>query len=149
LKATQQYRSQHSQILELVKELETQLHVATLTSNPTATRAHFAQLSGKLMYHFAVKEGAAYPHLLAHSNHEIRDLAGRYSKDMQQLRDSFQTFMRRWVHSDLLRRRPRDFINAARVLFDDLRHRMESEDRHLYTLIDETEHPVSRSAVDG
>ena len=139
MRITEQYRIQHAQISELIYAIEARLDVAEVTADPTLMRRLFTQLAGKLLFHLAIEDGAFYPRLLMHPEREVRQLAARCVAEGGHLRAKFEEFMRRWIHSELMRRDPETFVHEAESLFRSLHYRIELEDKGLYELVDRIE----------
>ena len=139
MRVTQQYRTHHSQLLDLMEMIEERLNAAEIGTDPAPARRLFTQLAGKLMFHLAVEDGAFYPRLLSHPDREVRQLASQYAAEMGHLRGRFEDFMRQWVHSDLIRRDPEMFVEEAGTMFRALRSRIDKEDHGLYELVDRIE----------
>jgi hypothetical protein len=139
MRITEQYRIQHAQISEMIYAIEARLDVAEVTADPTLMRRLFTQLAGKLLFHLALEDGAFYPRLLVHPEREVRQLANHCVAEGGHLRAKFEDFMRRWIHSELMRRDPETFVREAEAIFRALQHRIELEDEGLYELVDRIE----------
>ena len=137
MSATQRYRVQHAELIELVIQLASSVDDADLIQSPAEVREIISALAGKLSVHLAMEDKTLYPKLMVHSNLELRALSTRFAQEMGALADEFTRFNRRWLTADMIAKEPQVFVAQARQIIFALQTRIERENQELYVLIDE------------
>lgn len=61
--ATDNFRKQHAEIIEIVKQIEPALVPQNLSANPASIKPLLTSLMGKLSVHLAMEDNALYPRL--------------------------------------------------------------------------------------
>jgi Hemerythrin HHE cation binding domain len=132
------FRVQHRELLEVVRELDAQLDVATLAADATRARTLLSMLAGKLAVHLAMEDKALYPRLLQHQNTEIRDLASEFMKDMGGIHAVFTEYVARWPTPQAIQADGARFALETKQIFDALGKRIKAEHSRLFPELDNT-----------
>ncbi|MFY8106823.1 MAG: hemerythrin domain-containing protein [Elstera sp.] len=134
--ATHRFRTQHSEIADIVSKIETLLASADWSPRAGEIRQGFSELSAKLRIHLALEDDVLYPRLARHGESSVRDLAVRYQTEMGGIREAYEDFLKQWVHSGKLLTDPTGFKAATIGLFSALKDRIHRENTEVYTLVD-------------
>lgn len=129
------FHSQHADLYGLIETIQALLSGFS-TDAPTAPmREAFHQLSAKLRIHLALEDDALYPRLMRHPDARLRDRAEQFQTEMSGLRETYETFLRDWLHSGRFAQNRSGFVQAVRAIFGLLTARLRREDADLYPLV--------------
>lgn len=134
--ATHRFRSQHSEIADIVIRIETILAGPNWAPRAQEIRQAFSELSAKLRIHLALEDDVLYPRLARHTDAKVRDMAVRYQTEMGGIREAYEAYLRDWVHSGKLVTDQAGFTAATKGLFAALKDRIHRENTEVYTLVD-------------
>lgn len=134
--ATHRFRTQHSEIGDIVGKIETILAKPAWSAQAQDIRQAFSELSAKLRIHLALEDDVLYPRLARHGDSKVRDLAVRYQTEMGGIRQVYEDFLSQWVHSGKLLTDPAGFQTTTKGLFAALKDRIHRENTEVYTLVD-------------
>lgn len=133
---TENFRRQHREIHQVVREIDALLEIEDLKREPVRVRLLLSELAGKLSVHLAMEDNALYPRLMNHKDPQVATLASRYMSEMGGIKSAFLDYSQRWRVADAVERAPQAFIEETRVIFDALARRIHREDNELYPLVD-------------
>lgn len=134
---TENFRRQHSEILQLAQELESLLTIEKLEGHEAAARSLLSRLAGKLNIHLAMEDKALYPALQQHAEERVRSLAKTYIDEMGGIAEEFARYMANWPSANSIKSAPGRFISETGQIFSALAKRIERENNELYPLIDQ------------
>ncbi|MGZ3507199.1 MAG: hemerythrin domain-containing protein [Vulcanimicrobiaceae bacterium] len=97
-----------------------------------ATRALLERLRNVLKAHLRLEDDWLYPQLIANKNEVVRRKAERFSNEMGDLKEQFDTLWQTWSANGAIAQSPDIWLGEWRVFDRALRARMESEDNDLY-----------------
>lgn len=132
---TAKFRRQHSELIQLAREIGGILDPARLESDGAEMRRQLARFLGKLKVHAAMEDGALYPELLVHPDRTIREEAQRLHEGLGPLYRRFDALGRGWLGPGEIERAPARFVVELTEGFAALRRRMTEEHAHLYPLV--------------
>ena len=131
------YRRQHSDLVELVKEISGKLDEDALSgSGAVEVKELVTRFAGKLLIHLAAEDDALYPKLIAAADHEISDTAKRFKDEMGGLKEDFLAYQAQWGRAEHIQKDPAGFVRETQRLFKALGNRVEREDTVLFPLAD-------------
>jgi len=133
--ASDTYRKQHAELVEIVRSIEVLLDPAKLATAATETRNLISKLLGKLSIHLAMEDQSLYPRLIQHADKSVREIAKRFATEMGGVKPSVESFGRKWTEAEL-RANPTAFCDEAKKLFVVLADRIKRENTQLYPLLD-------------
>lgn len=136
---TKTFKRQHAELRQLSIEVRAVLSPEAIERDARAVRALVARFAGKLRVHTKMENEALYPGLLAHHDEAVRSVAKKLLAELGPVYATFDAYESRWPTADALLASPRDFVLDTLHLYEQLAHRMRTEDRTLYTLVDQTE----------
>ncbi len=131
------YRRQHSDLVELVKQMSVMLDEDALSGGGAAeTKDLLTHFAGKLLIHLAAEDDALYPKLIAAADREISDTAKRFKDEMGGLKEDFLAYQAIWGRTEYIQKDPAGFVRETQRLFKALGNRVEREDTVLFPLAD-------------
>lgn len=133
--ATDSFRKQHAELLDIVKQIEPALVPATLSANPASVRPLLSSLLGKLSMHLAMEDNSLYPRLKDHAKAEVRDIAQRFIAEMSGIKPVVQQYGQKWT-DEAIRKDSQGFCTETRSLFGALGQRIQRENTELYAIVD-------------
>ncbi|MDB4971220.1 MAG: hypothetical protein JWN44_6909 [Myxococcales bacterium] len=89
-------------------------------------------LSGILRVHVAMEDRSLYPHLVQHSDLQIRTLAQKFLHDRKAIQQHFDEYRALWPTAAAIERSPEPFIADTRLVLGVLWNRMKLEDDVLH-----------------
>lgn len=133
---TANLRRQHDAILDLIAEI-TGLQAALETrEHATAVARRLAKLTGVVQVHLAAEDKALYPRMMASSNSEAAEVAGRFTAEMGGLAKAYLEFESRWRSASDILDNAASFRKESQAVFAVLAKRIERENIELYPLAD-------------
>lgn len=133
--ATDNFRKQHAEIIETVKQIEAALLPQKLSADPASVKSLLSSLMGKLSMHLAMEDNALYPRLKDHAKPEVRELAGKFIGEMSGIKPVVDTYAKKWTE-DAIRKDAQGFCTETRGLFSALGNRIQRENTQLYAMVD-------------
>ncbi len=133
---TDNFRRQHTDLLAVAGELGKHLNVTELSADPKPAAALLSKLSGKLQVHLAMEDDTLYPHLLEHSDSQVRSTAQRFISEMKGIASAYQAYASRWGAPKKIQADPAGFIKETQGIFQALTQRIDKENNDLYDLVD-------------
>jgi iron-sulfur cluster repair protein YtfE (RIC family) len=133
--ATDTYRKQHAELIEIVRSIEPMLDPAKVATATAEARNLISKLLGKLSIHLAMEDQSLYPRLVQHADLSVREIAKKFATEMAGVKPSVESFGKKWTENEL-RANPAAFCNEARKLFALLGDRIQRENTQLYPLLD-------------
>jgi iron-sulfur cluster repair protein YtfE (RIC family) len=129
---TDKFRTQHTEILTIAKEMTTQLKGR---GDPAVLRKQLSNLAGKLNFHLAMEDQALYPRLMERKDSDAKAMATRFMTEMGGLGKVFTTYNDKWQVS-AIRNDPAGFASETQAVFAALTRRIGRENAELYPLAD-------------
>jgi hemerythrin-like domain-containing protein len=133
--ASDSYRKQHAELVEIVRTIEPLLDPARLAGAAVEARSLISKLLGKLSIHLAMEDQSLYPRLVQHADKSVRETAKRFATEMGGVKPAVESFGRKWTEAEL-RANPTAFCEEAKKLFVVLADRIKRENTQLYPLLD-------------
>jgi hemerythrin-like domain-containing protein len=134
---TENFRRQHREIHEVVREIEALLDPDKLRVDVEHCRLLLSELVGKLSVHLAMEDNALYPRLTNHKDKQVSELAKQYMNEMGGIKKVFTEYAQRWRSPAGIEGSTQQFIDETRGIFKALAERIAKEDNHLYPLVDQ------------
>jgi iron-sulfur cluster repair protein YtfE (RIC family) len=135
MSATDSYRKQHAEFMELVKKIEQLLDPDRAVTGAHEVRSLLSSLTGKLSVHFAMEDKSLYPHLMQHADSAVRDTAKRFSTEMAGVRPALDAFNQKWTEREIAAN-PAGFCAETKKVFGVLADRIKRENNELYAMVD-------------
>ncbi|HGY55230.1 MAG TPA: hemerythrin domain-containing protein [Caldithrix abyssi] len=133
---TDQYRRQHSDLLNIAHQIAAELNPARLSNDATTVRSLLSTLAGKLSIHLAMEDKSLYPKLMQNSNPDVKATAKKFIDEMGGIAKAFDNYKNKWPHAMAIQKNPNDFISETKTLFNVLSKRIEKENKELYPLLE-------------
>lgn len=133
--ATDSFRKQHVEILDIVKQIEATLTADKLSANPAAVRPLLSNLLGKLSMHLAMEDNSLYPRLKDHANADVRNVAAKFITEMSGIKPVVEKYGQKWT-DEAIRKDSQGFCTETRSLFGALGQRIQRENNELYAMVD-------------
>jgi len=130
------FRRQHKEILQLIKELSGRLDAAWIVADAAEVRSLLLTLVGKLKIHLAMEDDALYPELFEHPEAKVRELAKQYVHEMGAIKPTLISYSKRWNSARAIQTDPALFIRESQDFFAALGTRIQKENDELYPLVD-------------
>ncbi len=134
---TDNFRRQHTDLVEVVNKMTDMLTPASLRDNAAAMRSLLSELSGKLKVHLTMEDEVLYPALQKHEDENVRKTAQQFFDEMGGLKTVFSEYVQRWPNSESIESNAEDFVNETKEIFTALASRIKKEDEELYKLFEE------------
>lgn len=131
--ASDSFRSQHREMLDLVNQMSSQLGAAGAQAE--SIRKGLSKLAGKLLLHLAMEDKSLYPKLKVAPDPKVRETAARFTAEMGGLAATFTAYNAKWTAA-LVTAQPDAFVRETRAVFSALAKRIDGEERGLYPLLD-------------
>jgi Hemerythrin HHE cation binding domain len=129
---TDKFRSQHSDILEVVGDITQNIKVQ---ADAAVLRRMLSNLAGKLNLHLAMEDKALYPRLMEMKDGDAKEVATRFMTEMGGLGGAFAAYNNKWQVS-VIRKDPAGFSKESHAVFSALGKRIARENADLYPLAD-------------
>ena len=133
---TENFRRQHHEIRQVVRQLSAFLDRAELVRDADQVRLLLSELAGKLGVHLAMEDHALYPRLIHHEDAAVAALAAMYAEEMGGIKSAFMGYAHKWRAAKAIEAAPQEFIDETRGIVEALTERMTKEDAELYSLVD-------------
>lgn len=133
MSTTGRFRTQHADLLRMVKDLRTDLESPTMDAK--ALRSALSVIAGKISLHLAMEDDSLYPRMRSHPNPDLGSLAMRFSEEMQGIKSAFQAYSDRW-NSQRIEVDRAGFSKDTNAIFLALENRIHRENNELYALYD-------------
>jgi hemerythrin-like domain-containing protein len=133
--ATDSFRKQHAELVEIVKQIESALVPQKLGADTSAVRPLLSSLIGKLSMHLAMEDNALYPRLKEHANADVRNTATKFITEMSGIKPVVEKYAQKWS-DDAIRKDAPGFCTETRGLFTALADRIKRENTELYAMVD-------------
>lgn len=133
---TEMMRTQHSEIADLIGQIEAKMSADVLVNEGDGVRTLLSQLSGKVSVHLAMEDKALYPVMIDSGNDEACKMAESFMAEMGSLGGVFKEFVAKWPIGQVIKDDPTSFISEAQTVFKALKDRVQREESQLYPLAD-------------
>lgn len=138
MSATESFRKQHAELIELVKDVEIHLKPETVAQAAGEIRQKLSRLFGKLSLHLAMEDNSLYPRCKEHADGKVKDIARRFADEMNGVKPAVEAFAREWSETQI-KAEPARFAAEAKRLFGVLADRIRRENTEFYALLDQAE----------
>ena len=128
-------KRQHKEVLSLIEDIET-LSLKGLELFAKDIAYNINALSGKLKMHLLSEDKYLYPDLMNNRNNAVKETAQKFSDEMGDLANSFQSFVYQFNIPSKILQDKNLFINDSKRIFDIIKKRIKSEDKMLYPLLE-------------
>lgn len=128
------YYRDHSDLLILVKTLQSAIDSTDEKSQPELVFKALAALSGRLMVHLAFEDKAIYPELLNSKNSEISKLATEFQSEMAAIAGVFSDYVYKWSDINSIRESFDIFKEETATIFKVLGSRVKKENEVFYPM---------------
>lgn len=139
MRATEKFRVQHGEIMEVVTEIRSHLVRDKITADATEVSRLLARFMGKLNVHLAMEDKNLYPKLLSHDDAHVQSMTQKFITEMGGIADAVGDYKARWSSARVMQAEPDEFIAQTRRLFSALEKRVKSENTILYKALDDLE----------
>ncbi len=136
MRATDTFRQQHKELLEIVNTISGYLSEDQIESRASDITQLLAKFSGKLKGHLAMEDRVLYPKLLSHEDAVINSMASRFMNEMGGIAEAVGEYGAKWSSAAAIQSDSRGFITETKRLFRALGTRIQSEDNVLYPTLD-------------
>lgn len=133
---TDHLRSQHTEMVELVKDISSKLNADYCKNNAPEMTKKMNLLVGRLKIHLSSEDKVLYPPLLAHKDFKVKSTAEAFMKEMGGIASVVESHYTKWMLPTSLQKDPEGFVKETKGLFDALAKRIEKEHKDLYPLLD-------------
>lgn len=140
--ATDNFRKQHAEFIEIVRRIESMLDPQKLAAAAGEARGLLSTLLGKLSLHLAMEDNALYPRLEKHGDANVREVAKKFMSEMSGVKLTLEGFGRTWTESEI-RANATAFCAETKRIFAVLSDRIRRENTELYPLADKTSDGIS------
>lgn len=130
-----QFRRQHAEIVEVVKQIEAYLAPGKLPAGAPEARKLLSTLVGKVGIHLSMEDQVLYPRLKAHADKDLRETAERFDAEMSQIKAAFLAYNGKW-QEQAIKADAAGFAAATKSIFAALANRIQRENTVLYPLAD-------------
>lgn len=134
--ATDHFRKQHAEFIEMVRRIESMLEPQKLASAAAEVRGLLSTLMGKLSLHLAMEDNSLYPRMEKSNDASVREVAKKFINEMSGVKPALEDFGRKWSES-AIRADAAAFCSETKRLFAILSDRIKRENAELYPLADE------------
>lgn len=139
MRATEKFRHQHAEIMEIVTEIRTHLVRDKVAEDASDISRLLARFMGKLNVHLSMEDKSLYPKLLAHHDAHVQSMTQKFITEMGGIADAVGEYKAKWSSSRVMQAEPEEFIAQTRRLFSALEKRVKSENTILYKALDDLE----------
>jgi iron-sulfur cluster repair protein YtfE (RIC family) len=133
--ATDSFRKQHAELVEIVQRIERSLDPQKLAAGATEMRGLLSTLMGKLSLHLAMEDNSLYPRLERHPDAKVRDMAKRFMSEMSGVKPIVEAYGRQWTESTI-RADAAGFCAETKKIFAVLADRIRRENTDFYPMAD-------------
>lgn len=118
-------------------EITSHLKPDDLLQNPSRVLDALSRFSSALKVHLTMEDKALYPALLSHPNTAISTLAKAFSEEMGGIKEEFVKYSTKWSSPEAIQNSVQEFIQETEAIFGAVATRVEKENHHLYTMVDD------------
>ncbi len=133
---TDNYRVQHSEMLEVATLISKKLDAQRLSQDAAEVRTLLSKLLGKLKMHLAAEDKALYPQLLSSGNIAAKQLAQRFIDEMGGIGEVVNKYSKKWPSPIAIQKDANTFVAETKALFGALSNRIDKENNELYNYVD-------------
>lgn len=128
-------KSQHQEILVVVKELSTILNEVESIEKAVKARSYLNQLGTLLGPHLQIEDKLLYPILKKSPHPKVKETAIVFSDEMGGIGIRINRYMEKWPTSVLIANEANSFIKETKVILTVLIQRISKEDNELFPLL--------------
>jgi hypothetical protein len=133
------YRHSHTELRQMIDDLESILTPEMLKIRPNAKTAHdlLCDLGKKVRAHLAAEDRGLYPTLLIHEDPKVKSIAWGFISGEKPLRKVFDTYHKRWLKNCDFNFTS-DFLVETHDVFEMVATRLDREEQVLFPTLLET-----------
>ena len=127
------YQDCHSELRQMIADLQSLLTPDLLTIRPNAKTAYqlLCELGTKVKAHLSEEDRGVYPSLLIHEDPRVKSLAWGFINGEKPLRRAFDDYHRRWLKNCDFNF-TQEFIDESRAIFQMVAERIDREHQVLF-----------------
>jgi iron-sulfur cluster repair protein YtfE (RIC family) len=136
MSATEQFRTQHKEILLLAGEIGSLCQPRVAPGNETAIKAKLNALSGVLSVHLAMEDKTLYPAMISSQNSAAKNTASAFKDQMGGIAGAFKSFIGKYPTGKSILDHDAAFSADFKAIRTALQTRISKEESALYPLAD-------------
>jgi iron-sulfur cluster repair protein YtfE (RIC family) len=136
MSATEQFRSQHKEILTLTGEIGSLCLSGVVPGNESTIKAKLNALSGILSVHLAMEDRTLYPAMINGQNPAAKNTASAFKDQMGGIAGAFKSFVGRYPTGKSILDHAAAFGADFKAIRTALQTRISKEESVLYPLAD-------------
>jgi hemerythrin-like domain-containing protein len=127
------YRSSHTDLRQMIEDLQSLLTPEMLKIRPNAKTAYqlLCELGTKVRAHLGEEDRGVYPSLLIHEDPRVKSLAWGFINGERPLRRAFDDYHRKWLKNCDFNF-SQEFIDESRDIFQMVSDRIDRENQVLF-----------------
>jgi iron-sulfur cluster repair protein YtfE (RIC family) len=133
---TEQFRSQHKEILMLAGEIGSLCLSGVVPGNESTIKAKLNALSGILSVHLAMEDRTLYPSMIASPNSAAKNTASAFKEQMGGIAGAFKAFIGKYPTGKSILDHAAAFGADFKAIRTALQSRISKEESVLYPLAD-------------
>lgn len=136
MSTTEQFRTQHKEILVLTGEIGSLCQPRVAPGNESTIKAKLNALSGILSVHLAMEDKTLYPTMIASQNPAAKNTASAFKEQMGGIAGAFKSFVGRYPTGKSILDHDAAFGADFKAIRTALQSRISKEESVLYPLAD-------------
>jgi hemerythrin-like domain-containing protein len=133
---TDNFRKEHVELVNMVKELSAYLDPAKVAGNGAKIRGALTTMAGKVKIHLATEDKVLYPALEKHKDPKVQAMAKQYATEMGQIKTVFEAYLGRYPTAQAIEGAAANWVKETKDLFAVLGKRIDKENNELYAAAD-------------
>ena len=127
------YRNRHTDLLQMIEDLQQLLTPEMLRIRPNAKTAYLllCELGSKVKEHLSDEDHGVYPSLLIHDDPRVKSIAWGFISGERPLRQTFDEYHRKWLKNCDFNF-TEDFLRESQGVFRMVAERIDRENRVLF-----------------
>ena len=127
------YRNRHTDLLQMIEDLQQLLTPEMLRIRPNAKTAYLllCELGSKVKEHLSEEDRGVYPSLLIHEDPRVKSIAWGFISGERPLRQTFDEYHRKWLKNCDFNF-TEDFLRESQGVFRMVAERIDRENRVLF-----------------
>lgn len=129
-------RAQHIEIQGDINHLRVLLSDPEVVEHAEVIKAAISRLEHRLTVHLVQEDTLFYPKLVNHPGDGVQKIAYQVIKELGDLGEAFEEFIKRWRTSSAIADQPEEFLVAIAKLLEALETRLKMENEVLFPLVE-------------
>ncbi|QEP44557.1 hypothetical protein D5085_16300 [Ectothiorhodospiraceae bacterium BW-2] len=132
----QQLQQQSQHIDELCRVLNVLIKEPSVCQT-TLCHEMFDSFRDNIKNHLTLEESSLYAQMLAHSDHDIQQLAGRFKENSREIKKLFMQYEKRWCKNGISKVKDKnreEFIQETTDMFSVILKRIEAESNDFFPI---------------